>query len=110
MSIPLFGGAEKVLAFVPMSGYVQVHKLPLDFDEESTHALASDILNTESATFEEVGDDGVMRVGVYHMEQDGTYEHNTVVTDGLMTGFDMLTYMEGDVVLILSPTFMEVVD
>ena len=101
---------KKVLIFVPLIGETEVHNIPMNFTRNSMRLMASEILGTEEAWEHEVGvdDNGVMRCYVYTLNQDGELGHNTTVCDTLVMAMNTLTYFEGDCVIALEPSYLEV--
>lgn len=101
------GKPLKCLVFTPVEGENEVHLLPNNFDAESMHSMASDILGTESSEQHDLGTDslGVMRVIIYTLIQDGSKPLNTQVIDGMVLGFDTLVAFEGDCVVGIVPNF-----
>lgn len=102
------GHIKNTLIYTPVDRMPEIHQVPLAMDEASLNAMASDMLGTENAIAHLLGDDGVMRMRVHTHVQDGSREHNKVATDTLFNGYDTLAYFEGDVVIEMSASFLEV--
>jgi|13_taG_2_1085334.scaffolds.fasta_scaffold11557_3 hypothetical protein len=100
---------SKVLVRIKTDGEMSVHSIPVDWPEDAVDDMANELLNTEGAEKHDLGEDsvGVMRTVVYCYNQSYKLEHNKPLTDGLMEALNTLVMLNGDVVLALSPTFME---
>ena len=109
MNLPIPDPTKKVLVHVTVDGMVEIHQYPGHMSDEDMWEIASDMLGTEKAYKHEFSTDydHLVRARLYTMKQGDGLEHNKHLTDGVMEGLEVLTYIEGDAVLSLNPAFLE---
>lgn len=95
---------KKVLTHVTVEGRTTSHMYDIDTPLETLWELASDMLGTPLAIMHNIDtQDPVIRARLFTLRQGEGLPANKHVTDGIMEGMGILTFMEGDVVLMLEP-------
>ena len=110
MKMPIPDPTKKVLIHITVDGEVNMHQWPGATPDAMMWEIASDLLGTEKAIRHEIetGWDHLVRARLYTMKQGEGLPLNQHLTDGVMEGLEVLMYIEGDAVLSLNPSWLEV--